>query len=313
MRAIRGDARDASSARVWVWLLRIGILALAVAVWFQMGRPALDRWNVARQPAQLARYEIATPAGGAGGRAAVGAAGLTSGASGRPKFGGVPIPAPPADARPGRISPAVHPGPGGTHAFTYFTRDGQPILFDPCRPIHYVVRTEGMPQMVLEGIRAATRAVARASGLVFVVDGAVDEAPSEDRPVLQPSVYGSRWVPVLFAWSTPAEFPPFAAETRTAGLGGALVATVTGAGSARIVTGSVTLNTDNVTPWLSETRGPRSLELLLIHEIGHVLGLAHVTDRAELMDARPIAVGGLGAGDRQGFAIAGNGSCHDDT
>jgi predicted Zn-dependent protease len=88
---------------------------------------------------------------------------------------------------------------------------------------------------------------------------------------------------------------------------------VTGAGSARIVTGSVTLNADNVTPWLSETRGPRSLELLLIHEIGHVLGLAHVTDRAELMDARPIAVGGLGAGDRQGFAIAGNGSCHDDT
>jgi hypothetical protein len=170
-----------------------------------------------------------------------------------------------------------------------------------------------MPEMVLQGIRAATRAVTAASGLVFVEDGAVDEAPSEDRPVLQPSVYGNRWVPVLFAWSTPAEYPPFAAAAQTAGLGGALVVSVTGPASARIVTGSVTLNADNVTPWLSATRGPQSLELLLTHEIGHVVGLAHVTDRAQLMDARPIVVGALGAGDRQGFAIAGEGSCHDDT
>jgi hypothetical protein len=31
------------------------------------------------------------------------------------------------------------------------------------------------------------------------------------------------------------------------------------------------------------------------------------------MDARPIVVSGLGAGDREGFAIAGRGSCHHDT
>ena len=74
--------------------------------------------------------------------------------------------------------------------------------YDPCRPIHYVVRPDGAPPGGAELIRTAVAQVSGATGLQFVDDGPTQEAPSTDREAYQPELYGRRWAPVLIAWST---------------------------------------------------------------------------------------------------------------
>jgi len=268
-----------------------GVLAWAIVV-----RPAVDAWNATHIYARVHHLEQPAVPTGDG--------------DGRPLLDGMPIPPPPADASSQRLLPVVDPGPGTTYAFTRLEDDGEPVRVDPCRPLHYVVRADGMPAVVLDAVRRAVARVEDASGVVLVEDGAVDEAPDPERSALQPERYGERWAPVLVAWSTPREYP---ALRGVAGLGGAITVDLGTSGSARIVSGAVTLNADLLTERLGSAAGLDYVELIATHELGHVLGLAHVDDRAELMDARPVVVDGMGPGDRAGFALAGAGPCHDDT
>ena len=67
----------------------------------------------------------------------------------------------------------------------------------------------------------ALRDVGAAAGLRFVVDGEVDEPPSEDRPAFDPDRYGDRWSPVLVTWSDAVEHPPLGEALGLAGPAGA--------------------------------------------------------------------------------------------
>ena len=47
----------------------------------------------------------------------------------------------------------------------------------------------------------------------------------------------------------------------------------------------------------------RAQELILAHELGHVLGLDHVDDSGELMNPQYVGQDGFGEGDLKGLAI----------
>ena len=60
-----------------------------------------------------------------------------------------------------------------------------------------------------------------------------------------------------------------------------------------------------------EQRGDeRSQELILAHELGHVLGLDHVDDVDELMNAEYVGQDGFGPGDRDGLRAAARPAVH---
>ncbi|MDP9436749.1 MAG: peptidase, partial [Actinomycetota bacterium] len=196
--------------------------------------------------------------------------------------------------------PPPPPGRGGFRPL-HVALDGQPVRFDPCRPVHWVMRERGAPPGALALVRAQVDAVARATGLRFVHDGLTDEPVDQQRAPYQPERYGDRWAPVLVAWTDEREHPALAGPT--AGVGGA---TVVDDGGLHLVGGVVLLDRPALTtPWGSLRPG---VGRTVLHELGHLVGLDHVDDRTQLMQSGGRATS-FGDGDRRGLHVMGSGPC----
>lgn len=219
-------------------------------------------------------------------------------------------PAPPSDAAATRILPRVTDAPTGAHAFLMTTADGSPVTYDPCRPLHYVVNPTGMPHGGMELVRSSIREISAASGLAFVEDGVTLEPLVEGRAPRQPQRYGDRWAPVLIGWVDGARFPFASADI--AGVGGSSVFAPKGPGSERYVSGQIALSRDWFTTAVTRPDGDANARAVVMHELGHLVGLAHVRDPGELMAESNWGRRDLGPGDRQGLAAVGAGRCHTD-
>ena len=204
----------------------------------------------------------------------------------------------------------------GTGGFVLLGGDERhPVAYDPCRPIHYVVRSNGEPPEVTAGLRDAVAIVSTATGLRFVADGVTLEPPSDDREAYQPQRYGKRWAPVLIAFTDPSHTPALkgdvigaAGSIRVeAGIGGNRLATPV------YVTGQVRLDLPQLVGDAREQRPGRDLRsltrLVAQHELAHLVGLDHVEDQRQLMFAELRKQKGFAAGDLRGLAVLGRGAC----
>lgn len=225
-----------------------------------------------------------------------------------PYLPGAKMPPPGYEASAAPLGPP--PASTGSSAFVLqeSPKEGQRLVaYDPCRPVHYVVR----PDNALPGgdvlLREAVEAVSQASGLQFVYDGLTTEAPSDDRSAFQPDRYGKRWAPVLIAWSTPAETPGLAGNV--AGLGGSSYAQTAGQPLV-LEAGQVRLDAPDLSGIIaSRPDGAAEVRAIIMHELGHVLGLDHVNDPTQLMYAENMGVRNFAAGDLAGLALLGSGPC----
>ncbi|MDP9985899.1 hypothetical protein J2S98_001044 [Arthrobacter oryzae] len=225
-----------------------------------------------------------------------------------PYLPGAKVPPPGVEAAPSPLG--TPPASTGSTAFVLqeSPRAGQSLVaYDPCRPVHYVVR----PDNALPGgdalISEAVASVSRASGLQFVYDGPTTEAPADQRQAFQPDRYGKRWAPVLIAWSTPTETPDLAGNV--AGLGGSGYAEAVGQPLV-LAAGQISLDAPDLAGIMaSRADGAAEVRAIIMHELGHVLGLAHVNDPSQLMYAENKGVQDFAAGDRAGLALLGSGPC----
>jgi hypothetical protein len=227
-----------------------------------------------------------------------------SGASDAATYDAQHRPPVPSDARKTPFGkPAAPPaGTGGYLVIPETQVNGLDVRWSPCRTIHYVVRHDREPLGGPELISDAFREISAATGLRFVNDGSTDEIPSDDRLIVDEKRYGARWSPVLVAWATVAEAPEL--QDDVDGYASPYPAIDEGL---HLVSGQVVLDEAQMTDRTGHAR-PGS-KLVMMHEIGHLLGLGHVTDKQSLMypvlDKQP----GLSAGDLRGLAHAGTGPC----
>ena len=161
-----------------------------------------------------------------------------------------PTPAFEAAVRPIGVPPSA--AASGGYRFMAMQDDGSsPVAYDPCRPIHYVIRESGAPPNGTQLIASAVASVSTATGLQFVYDGTTTETPAPQRTPYQPDRYGDRWAPVLFSWVTPEESPDVAGNV--AGIAGSVHLSV--ADSPRVyVTGTVELDAPQLSEHLSQRR-----------------------------------------------------------
>lgn len=203
-------------------------------------------------------------------------------------------------ARPHRLLPAVVPAKA-SDAYSVLNRDaaGDPVTYDPCKPIHYVINPDGAPGDYLTFIQAAVGAAQRASGLQFIYDGITTDTWADRQKGDQPG-------PVLIAFTPTLDSPK--ATKDTVGLGGSTLLKLNGQVLPHYVTGAIALKRD----WFRQESAEHRIgeeRAVVMHELGHVLGLGHVEDKHQVMYPSSSGLTSYGAGDLAGLALEGSGAC----
>lgn len=173
----------------------------------------------------------------------------------------------------------VKPSSGGSWVFLNEVA-GEPVRHDPCTTIHYRVRVGAGPTGAVALVRQSLDRVSDATGLTFVYDGITDEVPQQGT--------GTGADPddtLVIAWASPDETDLFSGvdvgeSAEAVGVGGPILMRSSD-GSEWYVGGFVLIRTDvPVSPGF----GPGTSQgNVLMHELGHVVGLGHVEDANELM------------------------------
>lgn len=187
---------------------------------------------------------------------------------------------------------------------------GQPVSWDPCRPIHLVLNNAQAPPEADRLLREATSAVSSATGLQFVIDGPTTESPTTKRAPVDEPRYGNRWSPVLVAWTDPSVVPVL--EGAVAGVAGPIGAPYYTAAQQHWVSGTVYLDGPQFRELLPSVDGQAAALAVVMHELGHLVGLNHVTASDQLMYDKNIGQRAFGPGDREGLRQLGLGPCLSD-
>lgn len=225
-----------------------------------------------------------------------------------------PVTAPPTTLPPTTITPTTVRSLGDATAYAFQSRDkmGNPARFNPCADIRYIVNPAGAPlgwEVLLQQVMAE---LGRAMGVTFAGKGTTDErvtlidepAPSEggeprkrvERPSYQADRYPGVWAPILIAWDDVTPAPGAIAGFETSGFGGSDKRTNLD-GTEVYVSGVVVV---------ARTLDPSLLKGVLMHELGHIVGLGHTTDQYQIMAAtRSEPQDTWGAGDLTGLAKVG--------
>lgn len=192
--------------------------------------------------------------------------------------------------------------------------DGRPVAYDPCRTIRYVVNPASMP---FEGDRTLGLSIMRISGLTglrFEQVGTTDEVDDGQRSPYQPDRYGEAWAPVLIWWATPEEAPQLEGDIVGYAASTSFEWRDDDGMAKAYVTGVVVLDGPDLAQLIIRgRRGEEQARAIVMHELGHLLGLDHVDDPAQLMFPRSNpAVLDFAPGDIEGLRQLGSGDCFTD-
>lgn len=177
----------------------------------------------------------------------------------------------------------------------------QPVRYDPCTPLRWVFNPANAPSGGFRDVRQAVDLTADATGIDFVYEGETDEPVGAARDPIQPDRYGDRWAPLLIGWMA-HDSEIFAIDD--VGVAGSAVAE-NGKGQLVYVSGRIALNGSEQ---LANGFAPgKTWGKVTLHELGHVLGLDHVEDPAQVMHASLISSpAAWGTGDLAGLTQLGH-------
>jgi hypothetical protein len=203
---------------------------------------------------------------------------------------------------------------GSAASYSVHRADGHVIRWNPCRAIHYRVNVAHAPTGALRDVKRAFGRASSATGQTFIYDGSTKRIPQRsyaaklDPTKARPSI--------VVAWAAPGTGTGHSnllgSSTREVGVGGyrayswSIGSTVH---RLRILAGFVVISTRSNALRGGFGVGPNRGGLLL-HEIGHAVGLGHVADKLQLMYPVLTRYGSYGTGDLAGLRKVGHlGGC----
>ena len=201
------------------------------------------------------------------------------------------------------------------------------VHWDACRALEYVVNTENAPAGALDVLSNAMGRVSEASGLKFSYLGTTNEKLGGTRSMYQPSKYrtSTGWAPILVVFQNDAEFNASVTKNGYHSGDGKGVNDVKGFATPLPAENSITGNKGQsgrtyVSGVISirssfaeggiKSKNTETLLGIYIHELAHLLGLAHVDDPNEIMYYMADN-SQYGPGDLQGLSLLGGQDCLD--
>ena len=186
----------------------------------------------------------------------------------------------------GGPSPSHHPSPATEapprqDAHTrFFATDakGFPDRWNPCQPIHWILNLRDAPPGALPSVLGAIARVSRATGIEFVFDGETHTTATIQVTSQMRAPWGA-WRPLLIAWGDRSFILKFTDPNHVAAVG--IPRPGSGSTAHEYVSGLVIVNAGTDIPLGFGRRW--SLGVVLMHELGHVMGLAHVPSGHEIM------------------------------
>jgi hypothetical protein len=192
-------------------------------------------------------------------------------------------------------------GPGNPRDHAFLLRDLEnaghhPLRWNPCRAIHYRVNLHTAPRHAAADVKEALRRISQITRVHFVRDGTTRYIPQDNLRQKEP---------LVIAWARTQKSSWFAGDRFANGVGGAwgaerpgrknyithgfAVIAINGAGQRQYVPGFGAGFTNGA---------------LLLHELGHAMGLDHAQQPNEIMyfaqtGTEPAAI--YGAGDYRGL------------
>jgi hypothetical protein len=192
----------------------------------------------------------------------------------------------------------------GAYSFIALGPNGRPVRFNPCAPIHYATNLSQAPPTVAGDITTALNEITAATGMQFVNDGPTSEVPTSHRPAEDAARYGHRWSPLVIAWLAPTQTDLLPAGA--AGVGGPQWVDDT-AGQGVTVTAEVVVDAPAAAGLAPGYGSGATVGKLLLHELGHTIGLGHTGDPTQIMypTLSQSALSAYGSGDLTGLSNLG--------
>lgn len=194
---------------------------------------------------------------------------------------------------------------GSASSYSLAKVQGQVARWNPCAPIHYRVNTTYAPSGALTDTKTAVSRIAKETGMTFVYDGSTKTIPTKK---------GARAAGITVAWAKPGtgtgktDLLPGGKTIGTGGFNAAYRINGNVITGMRIVNGYVVIDTASnklKAGFTDNKNGATTRGALLEHELGHAIGLNHVNDKTQIMNA---VIGGystFGAGDIAGLRKVG--------
>jgi hypothetical protein len=174
----------------------------------------------------------------------------------------------------------LKPSAEGEHAFLQTSPDG-PFRWNPCQSIHYQVNLDHAPSGALDDVQEAIARVSDATGIAFVYDGTtIRTVDMQMGSAFQSRIPGEpKYLPLLIEW-VPHQHFDFVADTHRAAAFG-IPSHGYGDLAREYVSGVIAMDAGEDLPSGFTMR--YSDGVILMHELGHVMGLAHVGSPHEIM------------------------------
>lgn len=147
------------------------------------------------------------------------------------------------------------------------------VTWRNCKPISVILGKKNMDLGKNRLVKESLKAVADATGLSFVIIGTTDEIPQINWSIVGPKAPGAQYPPVYIGWLNNEETDILAGGDT---LGAAIANPITTNSHRQLVSGAVVFSNSlyqSISP--SKASGETRRNLVL-HELGHLVGLDHV-------------------------------------